>query len=185
MFESPHFLWRRFHKNYCKALALTRLQNYELIESEEDDEIIELAEIIDINYDLKILARHNSLVFLISALEAFLKDSFMEIYLQIQNEKSKDTDFLDAEIKYRHSFQNIEKTNKAFKWLCNDFQDINVDGLNDILQFRHKIVHESFYATNYSMETFKNNCSKIFLYAHYFNCFFLDNGYWSKILPKS
>lgn len=184
MFESPHFLWRRFHKNYCKALALTRLQNYKLIEYEEDDEIIELSEIIDINYDLDILAKHNAIVFMVTAVEAFLKDSFIDILTNIFPEKIVNENI--NKIVKRYSFQNIYSINEAFNWLCNDFNlTVINENINNIFQFRHKIIHESYYNLNYSKEQFENNVASILIWINSFEYYFNENGYWDKILPKS
>ncbi len=195
MFESPHYLWRRFHKNYLKAILLTKLVKYELTENEDDGLLFQASKILEKNYSLDILARHNALVFLLTAIETFLKDSFKGILKDVFPEKIEGKEI--SKIVKKYNFQNIISIGKAFDWLCPNFnieqmlsirhpnnfnKIIEIDSeVEQILQMRHKIIHESFYDTNYTQNQFNIDSWLLFECAFKFENFFNDNEYWNKI----
>jgi len=184
VFISPHFLWRRFHKNYMKAMLMTKLLSYQLVENEEDLDLYEQIELLEKNYSLEVIARHNAIVFIVTAVEAFLKDSFKEILVQIFPEKIKSNN-LTKTIK-RFNFQNIKSINIAFDWLCEDFDvPVEDENIDRIFQLRHKIVHKSHYNKNYSNEQFIDDSSSILVWIDAFDYYFNERGYWDKVIPKN
>lgn len=57
---------------------MTKLAKYKLIENEDDELLVQASEILEENYSLDTLARHNALVFLVTAIEIFLKIHLQE-----------------------------------------------------------------------------------------------------------
>ena len=182
MFESPHFLWRRFHKNYCKAILLTELTHYELVNNEEDYQLYEVYEILEQNFSLEVLSRHNALVFIVAAVETFLRDSFLSILENVYPEKLDGKGISEFE---KYSFQNAKQIRKDFKWLCPNFDIESDENVKDAFDRRHKIVHKSHYIESYTKDEFKSDANALLVWAHYFEFFFNDEGYWDKIVPKA
>jgi hypothetical protein len=206
-FDSPHWLYRRFHKSYCKAQILANLSEYNLSETEDDGYVmnIQVSEIQEQNYSIELLAFHSSLVSMVSAFEIFLKNSFRYFLQYLFPEKIKNQN-IDKIIR-RYNFQNIESTIKAYKWLFDDFNESAVlttkelrenynkeihgdelfysielyEYLFEMLNRRHRIVHESYYFTDLDKKRFEFYSYLCFLWASNFNCFFIDNHYYEKL----
>lgn len=53
--------------------------------------------------------------------------------------------------------------------------------VEQILQMRHKIIHEIFYVTNYTQNQFNIDSWLLFEWAFKLENFFNDNEYWNKI----
>lgn len=112
MFESPHYLFRRFHRNFCKALFLVNLPSYILREDSNDELIVQTREIIYKNYSIKTIAMHNVLILMVSAVDTFLKDSFIQILNNVYPQKKGSNDAVS--ISKRYSFQNTHSIKKTF-----------------------------------------------------------------------
>ena len=202
-FESPHFLYRRFHSNYCKALVISILSNYRL--KDDDDRLISQISEISLKFELHIIARHNSLILMIGAIEVFLRDSFKTILENIYPEKIERSEERSEEMSVertikRYSFQNLNSTIKAFSWLCPEFKKdeifidrhpsdfyelINVyDSLEEMLHRRHKIVHESHYYLDLDAKRLSDYACLCLSWADRFDDFFEDNDYYSRIETK-
>jgi len=178
MFESPHFLWRRFHKNYIKAILLTQMDDYKLKEDKSSGEYFEMEEILNKNFSLEVLSLHNAIVSIITAVESFFREAYCAILLNVFPHKvgNRNVD----EIK-RYSFLNIKQIRKDFKRLCPSFNIESDENVKEVFKLRHKIVHESFYNPNYNRSQFKNDSTSVLVWAHYFDWFFADEGYWDMI----
>lgn len=192
-FDSPHSFYRKFHRNYCKSLMISNLKNYEMT---DDDKYGIIRQVIDISkqFNLQEIARHNSLVLLIGSLESYLKDCFKAILENVYPDKmyGKPSELIIR----RYSFQNIDSITKAYVWLCPDFKKDEIYSdfgeeliekidmypfLNEMLNRRHKIVHESFFYQDL-------DSNRLMFYAYLcnslgdkFDWFFEDQGYYKKI----
>jgi len=194
-FQSPHWLYRRFHNNLCKALTITRLESYSLrfedgFEGEIEYEISGISEM----YDLRTLALHNALVLMVSAVETYLRDSFATVLSVVLPEKAQGTTVF--KILKRHSFQNPYAAVKAFKWLCKEFDSqqiyhsIHADkfgetvdllpALLELLDMRNKAVHESIYFDRLDIDTINFYAQVCLYWVNQFDYFFEDNGYYEK-----
>jgi len=206
-FGSSHWLYRRFHKSYCKAQILSNLSGYNLSKKEDDKYMmsIQTSELQEQNYSIELLAFHSSLVSMISACEIFLKDSF-RYFLQYLFPKKIKNQSIEKVIR-RYNFQNIESTIKAYRWLFDDFNEkivlttkelrkdynkemhgenlfysIEIQNyLSEMLNRRHKIIHESYYFTDLDKRRFEFYSYLCFLWVDNFNCFFIDNHYYEKL----
>ena len=194
-FGSPHWLYRRFHKNFCKTRIFALLKDYSLNDSEDNySKEYEVYQIQDQYYSVEKLALHSALVLLIGTCEIYLKDCFKHILQYIYPEKIN-TQSLDKIVR-RYNFQNIESTAKAFKWLLPDFSsDIAFNGyygndidfenqLRDMFNLRHKIIHESYYDDSLNKEKFEEFCVLCIKWIDNFHYFFVDNGYYEKLDQK-
>lgn len=198
-FESPHWLYRRFHSNYCKALVMTKLSRYELSEDYEDRLLTQVREILK-KFKIDTIVRHHSLILIISAVETFLKDSFITILENVYPEKKEEKNTEQIIKKQRYTFQNLDSTARAFSWLCPEFnkddiyidrhpEDFNTlinlyDSLKDMLNSRHKIVHESHYYHDLNDNLFTFYSYLCLSWADKFDSFFDDNGYYHRIETK-
>ena len=145
-FDSSHWLFRRFHKSYCKAMILTHLSSYQMI---CDDEFKMNAQIIGIqeqNYSVELLAYHSALIALISSCEAFFKDSFRYFLQYLFHHKLNGNNI--EKILRKYNFQNIESLVKAYKWLFDSFNEHDVlptKALRDVYD-KDKHVEDLFYS---------------------------------------
>lgn len=193
-FESPHWLYRRFHRNFCKAFLISKLDRY-FLRDDPDDPLFSQFEEISTKYRLDIIARHNSLVLMISAVENFLKDSFMIILEHIYPNKKKKQK--PKRILRRYSFQNLDSILRAFEWLCPNFKTTEIliirhpddfsrtidisPHIRDMLKKRNKIIHESKY-----FEDFSNNLLGFYAFlciscVDQFDFFFEDSLYYERL----
>lgn len=196
-FESPHRLYRRFHRNFCKALIISNLINYEVFNTEESDFYRLLNQVKEISKQFTIdgIARHNSLILLVGAVETFLKDSFIMILEEVYPEKmGRKT---SQQIVRRYIFQNLDSITKAYTWLCPEFDkhtiyldthpddfDKEIDlypRLKEMLRRRHKIVHESYFYQDLDYNRLMYYAFLCNMWADKFDYFFEDEGYYKKI----
>lgn len=197
-FESPHLLYRSFHRNYCKALVISHLLDYKMVEKEEA--IIEKQiKMISEGFSIDGIARHNSLVLLIGAVETYLKDSFIMILDHVYPEKKRGKS--SDQIARRYSFQNLKSIVKAYKWLCPEFdnKDIYLDKdfdyfekiidlyppLTEMIERRHRIVHESHYFEDLNLKRLRYYAILCLMWADKFDWFFEDKGYYKSIDNKN
>ena len=126
---------------------------------------------------------------MVSALDTFLKNSFVEILSNIYAQKIP-TNSTAEKIARRYSFQNYSDISKAFTWLSSNFNKDEIMGegeslieyhLREIFKFRNKIVHESHYSENLSREKMKIVSDCIFQFAKEFDDFFEMNNYYEQI----
>lgn len=193
-FESPHRLYRRFHSNYCKALVIAMLSKYKL-KSNQDFMSSQIRE-ISTELQLDIIAKHNSLVLIIGAVETFLRDSFISILTNVYPDKIG-RDSVEDFVRKKYKFQNLDSISKAFSWLCPEFNKeeiyIDLDPINfnekidlypclkEMLGRRHKIVHESYYYEDLNDNLFNIYAYLCLAWADKFDYFFEDKKYYSRI----
>jgi len=178
IFDSPHYLYRRFHKNYCKAYAISNLLKYDIKKDEENVVLDEVNEYTETDLDLRVLSYHHSLVFLVSCFEAFLKDVFIEC-LNLKPEKIGS--YTLEKIVRKYNFQNIDSTNKAYNWLFDEQIAFISEKIKDALELRHKIVHESFYKINFSNEQLEKYFFAFLIEADGIHFFLEVHGYYRLI----
>lgn len=198
MFESPHWLYRRFHKNFCKSLVIANLESYKISENEEDRLNEQIIEIQQLNYSIESIALHSAFVLMIGSVDTFLKDSFKYFLEYIHPEKIKDKTF--EKIIRRYNFQNIDSLLKAYTWLFEDFKPMEIlkirsiddffifediyDEIKEMLFNRHKIVHESYYSKDLTKGKFNYYSYLCIEWVNAFNYFFVDNGYYEQLDKK-
>lgn len=219
--EDYHMFYRRFHKNAMKSLSMIYLKQYQLTKKEGTflDEIEEI--IYANNYDLRIVACHNCVVLLISAMEIFFKDNFKMILNKFYPEKIKES---VKKTMRGYNFQNLESIEKAFLWLIPEFKneikniyrgqkeyykelDKNIKNIPsslvdkdrikeikynlrhskdlktkilEILNFRHKIVHESYYDSKLNSKEVYDMSFYILHLIDNFDFFFDNCGFYKK-----
>jgi len=207
-FGSPHWLYRRFHKSYCKAQILANLSEYRLSEIDDCNNYnTQMADIQEQNYSIELLAYHSSLVSIVGSCEIFLKDSFKYFLQYLFPDKIKNQNLEKCIRKY--NFQNIESIIKAYKWLFNDFDEsiisrtnyllkkihekfygkynlfdsikVEEDYLSEMLNRRHKIVHESYYFADLDKKRFEFYSDACCVLVMNFNFCFIDNNYYEKL----
>lgn len=136
---------------------------------------------------------------MIGAVESYLKNCFKTILTFIYPEKigSNNTE----KIIRRYSFQNLDSLVKAYSWLCPDFEKTKIyktrhpedfyekidlyDSLKEMLDRRHRIVHESFYFDDFDENLFNFFSWLAFTWATNFDYFFTDNKYYDRIDEKT
>lgn len=195
MFESPHWLFRRFHKNYCKAVTLFNLEDYSLKKEINENQgfqalIVEETKLhANGSFDVEKIAYHNSIVLLVSALDTFLKNAFLEILSNVVPDKIP-AGFTPEKVARKYSFQNYAEIKKSFEWLDNSFNKGLVMGedesliemyIKDIFRFRNRVVHESYYSESLNRDTMVKVSDCVLRFANGFNDYFETKKFYEQI----
>ena len=180
IFDSPHFLYRRFHKNFCKAELQIILRDCK-IDKNEPVLVDEVKVHLNKSFAITKVLAHNSIILLSSALECFLKDCFVHVLHYCHAEKLNGND--TGKMLKKYNFQNEESIMKAFSWLCPNFNsaDYSID-LSEIFQLRHKIVHEGFYSDKLDKALARKYFFKASIFVDGFNDFMETNNYYEQII---
>ncbi|MCK4444122.1 MAG: hypothetical protein KAW09_06235 [Thermoplasmata archaeon] len=161
----------------------------------EDDRLLGQVEEISKQFAIDGIARHNSLILLIGAVETFLKDSFMIILEEVFPGKMGGK--TPERIARSYSFQNLDSITRAYEWLCPEFDkhtiylDKHPDDFNkeidlcpllkEMLERRHKIVHEAHSYPDLDHDKVMSYALLCIMWADEFDWFFEDEGYYKKI----
>lgn len=177
-FESPHYLWKRFHKNISKAMIISSLNDYSLQTVEEDTRLFEIAEHVNISFSVEILCRHQSLLLIVCAFEAYVKDCFKAI-LELCPQKVEGGS--PEKIIKKYNFQSIDSVNKAFSWLIEYEISLVSETIRKGLEKRHKIIHESYYDNLFTSRELEQYYVDFLTEAEAVHFFLEDKGFYARI----
>jgi len=177
-FDSPHFLWRRFHKNMCKAIIVSKLKSYSLSDSEDNFYFYEISEHENVSFSVEILSRHQSLSLIVSAFETYLKDSFIEVLKLLPNKQGNQQ---IEKLTKKFNFQNIQSINRAFSWLFEKDIKIVDEQIDLALSKRHKIIHESLYDPEFSEKELDQYYVDFLMQAENLHDYLEHQGFYARI----